>query len=84
MSNYATKKELKNATGIDIFNLASKRDFVALKALVNKIGSNKLINVPCGVNNLKTKVDDFDDEKVKNVPLIPKKCWFEKDNWCSE
>ena len=57
---------------------------MALKALVNKLGSNKLINVPCGVNNLKTKVDDFDDEKVKNVPLISKKCWFEKDNWCSE
>ena len=36
--NYAIKKELNNATDIDTSNLATKTDFIALKAEVNKLG----------------------------------------------
>ena len=46
LSNYATKKELEHATGIDTFDLAAKKDFIALKAEVKKLDINKLINVP--------------------------------------
>ena len=36
MSNYTTKKELNDATDIDISNLTNKKDFVALKAGTDK------------------------------------------------
>ena len=32
MTNNAAKKEFKNFTGIDIYDLAAKKDFMALKA----------------------------------------------------
>ena len=32
LSNYATKSDLKNATGIDISKLAAKSDLASLKA----------------------------------------------------
>ena len=37
LSNYATKKKLNNATGVDTSNLAAKRDFITLKAEVDKL-----------------------------------------------
>ena len=49
-----------------------------MEADVNKLGTNKLVNIPNGLNNLKAKVDDLDVEKVKSVSLIWKKCWFEE------
>ena len=73
MSNYATKKELNHATGVDTSDLAAKKDFIALKAEVEKIDITKLSNVPTSLNNLKTKVDDLDVGKLKNCS-----CRFEK------
>ena len=32
LSNYVTKKELDHATGVDISDLAGKKNFIALKA----------------------------------------------------
>ena len=58
LSNYATKKALKHATGVDTSNLATKIDFIALKAEVDKVDVNKLLNVPTSLNNLKSKVND--------------------------
>ena len=60
LSNYASKKELNNAAGVDTSNLAAKNDFVVLETEVDKLGINKLVNVLTGLNNLKTKVDDLD------------------------
>ena len=37
LSNYATKDDLKNATGVDTSKLASKSDLANLKAEVDKI-----------------------------------------------
>ena len=37
LSNYATKSDLKNATGIDTSKLASKSDLVNLKTKVDKL-----------------------------------------------
>ena len=70
LSNYATKKELYHATGVDISNLAAKKDFIALKAEVEKLDINKLVNVPTSLKtvpvDLKKLSDIVDDEVVKN------------------
>ena len=68
LTNHATKKELNHATGVDTFNLAAKRDFIAL-AEIDKLEIDKLVNVPSSLNNLKGKVDDFDIDKMKIVPV---------------
>ena len=49
--------------------MAAKKYFMALKAEVDKIDINKLVNVPTTLNNLKTKVDDLDVGKLKNVSV---------------
>ena len=49
-------------------NLAAKSDFIALKAEVDKIDIDKLVNVPTSSNNVKTKLDDLDVDKLKTVP----------------
>ena len=66
MSNYPTKKELQHATGIDASDLAAKKDFIALKAEVDKLDFNKLANAPTNWNNLKAKVDNLDAGKLKS------------------
>ena len=50
LSNYATKSDLKNATGIDISKLAAKSDLVSLKAEVDKLDIDQLKSV---LTNLK-------------------------------
>ena len=73
MSNYATKKELEHATGVDTSDLAAKKYFIALKAEVDKLDINKLVNVPTSLNNLETKVDDLNVNKLKPFPVYLKK-----------
>ena len=43
LPNYATKKKLDHATGVDRSDLAAKKDFIALKAEADKIDINKLM-----------------------------------------
>ena len=73
MSHYATKKELNHAAEVDTSGLAANKDFIDLKAEVDKLDTNKLVNVPTSLNNLKTKVDDLDVGKLKTVPIDFKK-----------
>ena len=74
LSNWGAEEELNNATGVDTSsNLAAKSSFVALKAEVDKLDVNKFVNVPIGLNNLKTKVNDSNVGKLKTVPVILKK-----------
>ena len=73
MTNYATKKELEDTTGNDTSDLANKKDFIVLKAEVDKLDINTLIHAPTSLNNLKTKVDDLDVGKLKTVPVDMKK-----------
>ena len=42
LSNYVTKTNLKNVTGIDTSKLAAKSDLVSLKAKVYKLDIDKL------------------------------------------
>ena len=72
LSSYVDKKELNNVTGTDTSDLTAKKDFFALKAEVEEIVV-KLVNVPTVFNNLKTKVDDWDDNKLQTIPLDSKK-----------
>ena len=73
MSNYATRKKLDHATGVGTPHLAFKKDFNALKAEVDKLDTNKLVNVTTYLNNLKRKVDDLNVDKLKTVPIDLKK-----------
>ena len=68
LSNYATKADLKNATGVDTSKVAKKVDLANLKSSVDKLGIDKLKNVPTNLNNLKSKVDKLDVDKLQDVP----------------
>ena len=65
--NHATIKEINDTTGVTTSDLSTKRDFIALKVEVDKLDISKLVKVPTGLNNLKTKVDDLDADKLKTV-----------------
>ena len=64
LSNYSNKKALDHATDVDTSDLAAKKDFIALKAEVDKLDISKLVNGLTSLNNLKTKVDDTDVGKL--------------------
>ena len=44
-----------------------------MKVEFDKLDINKLLNVPTGLNILKTKVDDSEFDKSKTVPVDLKK-----------
>ena len=73
VSNGVRITKYNYATGIHTSNLASKKDFLALKAEVHKLDINELIEVPTSLNNLKTEIDDLDVGKFKTVPVELKK-----------
>ena len=71
--NYAAKKELDHATSVNTSDFSAKKDFIDLKAEIDKLDINKLVNVTTSLNNLETKVDDLDVDKLKTVPVDLKK-----------
>ena len=68
MSNYATKADLKNATGVDTLNFAKKTDY-HLKPGVDKLDTDKLKNVPSSLGSLKSKEDKLGD--IWNLETTP-------------
>ena len=46
LSNYATKTDLKNATGVDTSKFAKRFDLANLKFSVDKLDIDQLENVP--------------------------------------
>ena len=52
LSNYATKTDLKNATGIDASKLAAKCDLFTLQSEVDKLDIDKLKSVSTNLSNL--------------------------------
>ena len=57
-SNYQTKKKkLKDAT----------RNFITFKAKIYQLDINKLVIVQRSLNNVKTKIDDLENDKLKTV-----------------
>ena len=65
MSNYATKADLKNATGIDTLDFAKKTNL----KYVDKLDVDKLKNVLSGLSCLKSKVHKLDIEKLETSPV---------------
>ena len=68
LSNFETKTDLKNATGVDTSSFAKKTDLANLKSDVNKLYIDKLKNIPT-ISNLKSKVDKLDVDKLVLVPV---------------
>ena len=64
LSNYATKADLKNATGVDTSKFAEKVDLASLIFDVDK-----LKNRPSGLRSLKSKVDKLDVDKLVPAPV---------------
>ena len=73
-------KEIENATGIEASDLATEKDFIALKVEVDKLDIVILVNVLARFNNLKTKVADLDIGKLQTVPIDLKKISDVVDN----
>ena len=73
------QKRIRSCYWVVTSDLAAKKDFIALKAEVDKLHINKLVNVPTSLNNLKTK-DDLDVSKLKTVPIGLKKMTYVVDN----
>ena len=69
MSNYATKTDLKGATSIDTSNFAAKADSVALKALADKIDTDKLKTIPGDLSKLSNTVNNVIKEIVSDHSL---------------
>ena len=69
LSDYATKADLKNATGVDTSSFAKKNDFANFKPDVDKLEIDKLKKVSSGLNSLKGKVDKIDVDKLVLVPV---------------
>ena len=80
LSTYATKKGLEHTTDTNTSDLAAKKVLITLKAEVEKLDINELVNVPTSLNNLQTKVDDLDVGKYKTVPVDLKKLSDVVDN----
>ena len=70
--NYATKADLKNATGIDTSKLAAKSDLASLKAEVDKLDIDKLIPVPVDLRKLSDLVKNDVNKKTVYDQLVAK------------
>ena len=71
LSNYATKVDLKNATGVDTSKFAKKVDLSNLKSIVDKLDIDKLKNFPTNLCNLRSKVDKLDVDKLNTRIKYP-------------
>ena len=69
LSNYATKADLKNATGVDTSDFAKKTDLAYLKSHVEKLDIDKLKHVPSNLSNLKSKVDKLYIRELEKSPV---------------
>ena len=69
MSNYATKRDLKNARGVDTSVFAKRIDLANPKSDLDKLDIDKVKNVPGGLRSLKNKVYQLDVVKLLPVPV---------------
>ena len=69
LSNFATKADLKNATGVDTLKFHKKVDLDSLKSNVDKLDIGEQKNVPTNLSNLKSKEDKLDVDKLVLFPV---------------
>ena len=73
LSNYASKSDLENATGVDISKVAKKVDLASIKSNVNKIDIDRLAAVPIDLSKLSNVVKnnvvkkDGYNARIKNI-----------------
>ena len=70
LSNYTTKSDIKNATGVDTSSFAKKSYLASLKSDADELDIDKLKNVTSGLDSLKSKVDILDFDKLNPVPTF--------------
>ena len=58
LSNYASKLDLKNVTGVDTFKLIVQSDLASLKVETDKIDVDKLKTVPFDLSKLSNVVNN--------------------------
>ena len=68
LSNYKTKADLKNATGVNTSKFAKMVDLANLKSNVDKLDIYETKNVQTNLSNLKSKVNKLDFDKL--VPAV--------------
>ena len=56
-SNYATKSDFKNATGIDTSPFAKQVDLTNVKSNIDRLNIDKLKNILTNLSILKSKLD---------------------------
>ena len=78
LSNYATKAELKNTTGVDTSKFAKKVDLASLQSEVDRLDVDKFVPVPVDLSQLNGAVKNFVvkkdvyNAKIKNIlDIIP-------------
>ena len=72
LSNYATKADLKDATGINTSKLAVKSDLASLKAEIDKLDIDKLMPAPVDLSKLSDVVKNDVVKKTVYDKLIAK------------
>ena len=60
LSNYATKADFKNATGVDTSKFAKNVNLANLRSDVDKLYIDQLKNVPTNLSHLQNKIDKLD------------------------
>ena len=70
MSNYATKADLRNATGADTSGFAKETDLANLKSNADKLDIVKLKILPTNLSNLKNKVNKLDVDKLVDLSKL--------------
>ena len=70
VSNYATKTDFKNATGVDTSAFAKQTDLANLRSDLDKLDIDKFKNAPINSSNLKSKTDKSNIWKLKLFQLI--------------
>ena len=58
LTNYTTKKDLKNITHVDVSSFASKTNLAALKTEVDKIDADKLKTAPTDLAKLTNAIEN--------------------------
>ena len=69
LSNYATKADWKNETGVDTLDFSEKTDLANLKSDIDKLDIKRLKYVPSNLSDLKSKVDKLDIGKSETTPV---------------
>ena len=72
LSNYATKKDIKNVTHVDTSSLALKTNLSSLKAEVDKLDTDKLVPVPTDLSKLSNVVKNDVIKKAVYDKLVAK------------